>query len=155
MLMRLLLEGYLREEFHASTSHLSLPGSTLTQFTAAYTTLSYIRPTNRAVRFTRLTPDAMEENGLDVELRMDVLALATTKGKRKGSPVSKPRAKKARPSVVLSEEDEEGEEEFKIQHDISSDGREVDSEGWQVFPVSKGTQSKLKREVEVLELDSD
>lgn len=123
MLLRLLVEGYLKEQFHASASSTSSPfisSFPLTQTvsrTAAYAVNSYLRPSSLTSRFTRLPPSQVSsEADLPVSLSMQVFETGKGGGKKRkaasttGGEGKKPAAKKAK-NVVRLETDDEDEED--------------------------------------------
>ncbi|GAA5929160.1 hypothetical protein JCM10213_005000 [Rhodosporidiobolus nylandii] len=171
MLLKLLVEGWLKEKFHAT----------------AYAVNSYVQPTSLALRLTRLSPSSVSSaSDLPVSLSMSVLTSGPGSKKRKSSTsasaISKP-AKKAKKIVAL-ETDDESEPELQPTEDYehyeddfafekggveyddddalealrqlepSSDG--ADEDGWaDVKKASKksGLGGGQKKKVEVLELD--
>jgi ATP-dependent DNA helicase Q1 len=205
MLLKLLVDGYLKEQFHASAlaflpsfppvSELMLPPST-----AAYNVSSYLRPSSNAVRFTRLSPSQISSaEDLPISISMQV-SVDGGKGKKRKSTsttaVAKPAAKKQKKVVRLETDDEDegggagsyggsgggGSAAFDLddydedafdyvgaadgedadadalealrQLEPSSDGVEVDEDGWAgVKTASKVKAGGRKKEVEVLELD--
>ncbi|ORY87468.1 P-loop containing nucleoside triphosphate hydrolase protein [Leucosporidium creatinivorum] len=126
MLMRLLVDGYLVETFHGSEFSLTplrrlLSSLTsLVRFAAAYSVIAYLQVSSRASRFTRISPEDVEAEGLLVELLMDVRVSGKGKGKgTKRKATAEPKKPKAAPAkkktkvqeIELDDEEEEEEEE--------------------------------------------
>ncbi|KAL7344284.1 P-loop containing nucleoside triphosphate hydrolase protein [Rhodotorula toruloides] len=132
MLLRLLVDGFLKEEFHAT----------------AYAVNSYLHPASKALRFTRLSPDDVDSSNLPLNLTMDVLVGAGSKRKNgsaqsDGKAPKKPRTKKAAP--VALETDNESETDFRrtirggtLQDDVDADEDEL--EAWE-SALGAGTSS--------------
>lgn len=144
MLLKLLVDGYLRENF--ANSELCLPFLTMSArgcadlsllVVAAYSTNSYIGPErDKPLRLTRFSPTEVEASGLPFTLTMDVLSTAGGgKGKkRKSSETAKEPAKKKvkannndkkvsqrRRISPDDEEEEEDEEDYPVYGDEEED----------------------------------
>ncbi|GAA5996911.1 RecQ family ATP-dependent DNA helicase [Rhodotorula paludigena] len=177
MLLMLLVEGYLREDFHAT----------------AYAVNSYLKPASQALRFTRLEPSAISSAAdLPLSITMDVLVSTSGVGKkRKAATYSSsktngsaaPAKKKVKKAVVVETDESENDAEddgddfgfafgdaggygddvdddeleaFEAVRgqEPSSDGA-VDEDGWASVKTASKTRGVAKKvEPEVLELDS-
>ncbi|KAL8280821.1 hypothetical protein RQP46_006825 [Phenoliferia psychrophenolica] len=116
LIVCLLCEGYLREEFHNT----------------AYSTLSYIKTApNRALRFTRLSPAEVAANGCAVPFEMTIPAKgkkSKAPAKRKASAAANPRvAKKAKALVVSSSDDGELDLALAYGEGLDADDDEEDA----------------------------
>ncbi|GAA6000901.1 hypothetical protein JCM10207_004711 [Rhodosporidiobolus poonsookiae] len=163
MLLKLLVDGWLKEEFHAT----------------AYAVNSYISPSSRALRFTRLTPDEVSSaSDLPVSLSIDVLVSGRDGGKKRksastngGDGAASKKAKTApKRRVVQPETDAESDgERFHFEDDFDEDNDDealealrelepssdaaVDDEGWAAVKTTGGKGKRGEKDVEVLELD--
>ncbi|GAA6008635.1 hypothetical protein JCM11491_003377 [Sporobolomyces phaffii] len=165
MLLRLLVDGWLREVF----------------VNTAYSTNSYLETSNKALRFTRLSPTEFERAGTPITLTMDVLSTPSGKGtKRKSAATSTIDRTTKRPKNGASEpkparrrrdieiEDEREFEEYPVYGDEQDDfsgadidnGEDqppsdpVDEDGWSTIVRNDNLVGRgRKKAVEVLEID--
>lgn len=101
MLLQLLVDGYLKEEFHAT----------------AYNVTSYLHPATKAMRLTRLDPSEFDAANPPVKLEMDVTMVGASRKKRKPSDAGNlPPARK------------KGKKEFEIDISDPEDGAGYDEE---------------------------
>ncbi|GAA5863357.1 hypothetical protein JCM1840_007500 [Sporobolomyces johnsonii] len=175
MLLKLLVDDWLQEDFHAT----------------AYSVNSYLECSTKALRFTRLDPDRVESSGLPLSLTMDVLVSSGGGKKRKSSGSASTKAapgkKKAktaaagptssvsasvRKRVVDSYDEGEEEDNFAFEDDDGFEENEegdpdeleamlagaeqssdppMDDDGWS--QVKKASKGRGRGSVEVLELD--
>ncbi|GAA5850770.1 hypothetical protein JCM8547_009085 [Rhodosporidiobolus lusitaniae] len=174
MLLKLLVEGYLQERFHAT----------------AYNVTSYLQPSSLALRLTRLPPSSVSSaDELPVNLEMDVLVSSSAGGKKRkavstgvaGGGGGGSKAKKQKKRIVPSDdEDEDGTEQDNFRFDddgMEEDGGEedpdalealrqlepssdgmMDVDGWAKVktagkPSKGGGGGGKQKETEVIELD--
>ncbi|GAA6054988.1 hypothetical protein JCM3770_000480 [Rhodotorula araucariae] len=134
MLLMLLVEGYLQETFHAT----------------AYSVNSYLRPSARALRLTRLEPIAVSSaTDLPVALSMDVLVPAPGAGGKKRKPAStkgagaqpNKRAKKVAAALETDESSGAGEEfAFDVAADGDDDDNEADADELEAFELARAIE---------------
>ncbi|GAA5898656.1 hypothetical protein JCM8208_004725 [Rhodotorula glutinis] len=178
MLLMLLVEGWLQEEFHAT----------------AYSVNAYVRPSSRAIRLTRLAPSSVSSAAdLPVALSIDVLVAGSSGARKKrkapaaaaaaaAGPSGTKRPRKVAPPLETDDEDEDedGRDEWDagasfggavddeeleaFEHaralEPSSDGA-MDDDGWASVRTARGAAasssagggSKSGRPTEVLELE--
>ncbi|GAA5855364.1 hypothetical protein JCM9279_001698 [Rhodotorula babjevae] len=172
MLLMLLVEGWLQEEFHAT----------------AYSVNAYVRPSSRAIRLTRLAPSAVSSAAdLPVSLSIDVLVAGAGGTKKRKAPAAAAaagpsgakRVKRVAPPLETDDESEDepqgewdgfggevDEEELEALEALerartlepSSDGA-MDEDGWASVRTARGAASasaggrKGKGRTEVLELE--
>ncbi|GAA6030023.1 hypothetical protein JCM8097_009219 [Rhodosporidiobolus ruineniae] len=91
LLLTLLVQGYLQESFHAT----------------AYAVNSYLQPSGKALRLTRLEPDEVGDEGEGLPVRVEMDVLSTGGKKRKAAIGSKkaPAAKKQKKRAIQPETD--------------------------------------------------
>ncbi|GAA5924221.1 RecQ family ATP-dependent DNA helicase [Sporobolomyces koalae] len=166
MLIHLLTEGWLREVFVHT----------------AYATNSYLETSNKALRFTRLSPEQAESQGLPLRLSMDVLlANASGQGKKRkaaaqSNGASSSKRKKAQsengsstavshnlksrvPAVEAPDEvEEEDEDEAEIEtfpvygEELLSSDAAVNEDGWSTI-VTKNTRGLGRTASKVFETE--
>ncbi|KAM0748733.1 ATP-dependent DNA helicase [Meredithblackwellia eburnea MCA 4105] len=143
LIIRLLIDEFIHEEF----------------YNTAYATLSYIKVSQSAFRFTRLRPEEVEANGVPFSLNLVVRKTGKGRGsKPKAAPKRKSSngggsvaAKKPRKKLHASEDSEEDKESFEIPSDNDGDtllqddanlgpmsddnfaSKRVDKDGWQIW----------------------
>lgn len=156
LLIRLLLDGLLEEYFHGSKKpnfslwfcHLRSLAKIPVSLAASYSTISYLRPTPRALRFTRFTPDEFAKKGSPIEIKMNFAVAVKGKRKRKvGDEGTKAGKSKKQKKVVAEDddddpeagEDNENHEEENDEEEGAMRGAEEDGYGQGSFLSSEGS----------------
>ncbi|GAA5873316.1 hypothetical protein JCM3774_005939 [Rhodotorula dairenensis] len=165
MLLQLLVDGYLKEEFHAT----------------AYNVTSYVHPATKAMRLTRLSPSEFDAANPPTKLEMDVSVSATISRKKRKSDdaVKAPARKKAKKRLnPYDEEDDDGlehadlgghrgdqldvddmyeedEDETEAWLQAQEPSSEPDEDGWSAVKTASRFQpaAGARAGAEVLELD--
>lgn len=121
MLLQLLVEGYLKEEFHASECYLSQRSHRTVAdtcvsfpFAAAYNVASYLHPATKAMRLTRLNPSEFDAINPPVKLEMDFTVVGAARKKRKPSDSGNhpPVRKKGKKEVAIDISDPEDDADY-------------------------------------------